>query len=55
MSLEMTEVLGKIIRAGRQVAIISGGNFEQFEKQALKNLPADFQFQNLFVVHVLSP
>ena len=46
LDAEMASLLGRLLRAVR-VAIISGGGWPQFEKQALKNLAQDARLDNL--------
>ena len=43
---EMSELLGKLLNIVK-VAIISGGNWPQFELQVLANLPSDQRMKNL--------
>lgn len=46
---EMSSLLGGLLRVAR-VAIISGGNWPQFEKQVLSNLPSDDSQKNLLLL-----
>lgn len=49
ISHSMTEVLQTLL-VQKKVAIISGGNFPQFEKQVLASFPHEEHFQNLFLM-----
>lgn len=46
---EMSHLLGALLRVAK-VAIISGGNWPQFEKQVLSNLSLDDSRKNLFLL-----
>ena len=46
---EMSALLRDLLRIVK-VAIISGGNWPQFEKQLVSNLPRDANFKNLFLL-----
>ena len=46
---EISTLLSKLLRVS-QVAIISGGDWPQFEKQLLSNLPHDKYLKNLFLL-----
>ena len=46
---EMSKLLGALLRVAK-VSIISGGNWPQFEKQVLSNLPSDDSRKNLFLL-----
>ena len=46
LDAEMATLLGRLLQ-GVQVAIISGGGWPQFEKQALSNLAQDVRLSNL--------
>ncbi len=46
---EMSSLLAKLI-GKYKVAIISGGDFPQFQKQILNQLPASTTFQNLYLL-----
>jgi HAD superfamily hydrolase (TIGR01484 family) len=46
---EMSKLLGTLLRVAK-VSIISGGNWPQFEKQVLSNLPSDDSQKNLFLL-----
>jgi HAD superfamily hydrolase (TIGR01484 family) len=49
LDTEMAILLGKLLRIVK-VAIISGGNWQQFEKQLLANLPHDPRLKNLLLL-----
>ncbi|HAH23602.1 MAG TPA: HAD family hydrolase [Prolixibacteraceae bacterium] len=46
---EMSKLLGELLGVAK-VSIISGGNWPQFEKQVLSNLPSDDSRKNLFLL-----
>ena len=46
---EMSKLLGALLGVAK-VSIISGGNWPQFEKQVLSNLPSDDSRKNLFLL-----
>lgn len=46
---EMATLLGNLLQVA-QVAIISGGDWPQFQKQVLSNLPADTNFSHLSIL-----
>lgn len=46
---EMSKLLGALLRVAK-VSVISGGNWPQFEKQVLSNLPSDDSQKNLFLL-----
>lgn len=46
---EMSKLMGALLRVAK-VSIISGGNWPQFEKQVLSNLPSDDSRKNLFLL-----
>lgn len=46
---EMSALLGDLLRIVR-VAVISGGDWPQFEKQLISNLPRDAFLENLFLL-----
>src|SRR5208283_5086304 len=46
LDAQMALLLGKLLGIVK-VAVISGGNWPQFEKQLLSNLPCDARLENL--------
>ncbi|MDY0344352.1 MAG: HAD-IIB family hydrolase [Lentimicrobium sp.] len=49
LDAEMSKLLHKLIKIVK-VSVISGGNWPQFEKQLLSNLPHDDSLKNLFLL-----